>query len=128
MVKLDHLGYAVRDWRASRDWYVANLGFKVEFEAPDGGDDGLGVVALIDDAGLTVFLNQTDAPIQSGQAGYTLQVDDVEALHATLTANGVAFRVPPSKQFWGYGAVLADPDGHLLYLYDEASMAAKGGG
>jgi catechol 2,3-dioxygenase-like lactoylglutathione lyase family enzyme len=126
MVKLDHLGYAVRDWRASRDWYVANLGFKVEFEVPEGGDAGLGCVALQDDAGLTVFLNQTDAPIQSGQAGYTLQVDDVEALHAALAGKGVAFRTAPSKQFWGYGAVLADPDGHLLYLYDEASMAAKG--
>jgi catechol 2,3-dioxygenase-like lactoylglutathione lyase family enzyme len=128
MVKLDHLGFAVSDWRRSRDWYVGNLGFKVEFEVPEGGDDGQGVVALQDDAGLTVFLNQTDAPIQSGQAGYTLQIDDVEAIHARLTAAGVAFRVPPSKQFWGYGAVLADPDGHLLYLYDEASMAAKGGG
>jgi catechol 2,3-dioxygenase-like lactoylglutathione lyase family enzyme len=128
MVKLDHLGFAVSDWRRSRDWYVGNLGFKVEFEVPEGGDNGQGVVALQDDAGLTVFLNQTDAPIQSGQAGYTLQIDDVEAIHARLTAAGIEFRAAPSKQFWGYGAVLADPDGHLLYLYDEASMAAKGGG
>ncbi|HEY1752112.1 MAG TPA: VOC family protein [Caulobacteraceae bacterium] len=128
MVKLDHLGYAVRDWRTSRDWYVDNLGFRVEFEIAEGGASGQGAVALQDDAGLTVFLNQTDGPIQSGQAGCTLQVDDVEALHAALSSRGVAFRTPPSKQYWGYGAVLADPDGHLLYLYDEASMAAKGGG
>ena len=89
-------------------------------------------MALIDDAGLTVFLNQTDAPIQSGQAGYTLQVDDVEALHAAAQSQrqrrGGA-RAPPSKQFWGYGAVLADPDGHLLNpLRRSRGMAAKGGG
>ncbi len=26
MVKLDHLAITVRDYRASRDWYVGNLG------------------------------------------------------------------------------------------------------
>jgi catechol 2,3-dioxygenase-like lactoylglutathione lyase family enzyme len=100
MVKLDHLSLAVSDCGASRDWYVRHLDFSVEFEAPEGGPAGLGVVAL--------------------------QVDNVEALYDRLAAEGVAFLEPPSKLFWGYGAVLADPDGHRLHLYDEASMAAKG--
>jgi catechol 2,3-dioxygenase-like lactoylglutathione lyase family enzyme len=125
-VKIDHLTIAVSDWKASRDWYVKHLGFAVEFEVPDGGHAGLGVAALQDDAGLTLFLEETRAPIQSGQAGYTLQVDDVDELHRCLAAAGVAFVEPPSKLFWGYGAVLADPDGHRLMVYDEASMAAKG--
>lgn len=126
MVKIDHLMIAVRDWKASRDWYVRHLGFGVEFEIPDGGHAGLGVAALQDDAGLTLFLEETRDPIQSGQASYTLQVDDVDALYDRLNAAGLAFIEPPSKLFWGYGAELADPDGHRLGLYDEASMAAKG--
>jgi len=35
MVKLDHLAITVRDYRASRDWYVGNLGLRVEFEVPE---------------------------------------------------------------------------------------------
>ena len=42
MVKLDHLALPVSDWKASRDWYVGNLGFHIEFEAPEGGSNGSG--------------------------------------------------------------------------------------
>jgi catechol 2,3-dioxygenase-like lactoylglutathione lyase family enzyme len=124
MVKLDHLAIPVSDRIKSRDWYVRNFGFKVEFDAPDGGSRGRGVCAIQDDAGLTVFLDQTDEKILSGQANYTLQVDSVDELFDRLSATGVAFISPPAKQFFGYGAVLADPDGHRLQLWDEASMAA----
>ena len=127
MVKLDHLALAVTDWRQSRDWYVGYLDFKVEFEAPQGGAEGLGVAAIQDDAGLTVFLEQFSPPILSGQSSYTIQVDDVDALFDLLSGQGLAFAAPPSKQFWGYGAVLLDPDGHSLHLYDETSMKTKGG-
>ena len=124
MVKLDHLAIPVSDRIKSRDWYVGNFGFKVEFDAPDGGSWGCVVCAIQDDAGLTVFLDQTDEKIQSGQANYALQVDSVDALFERLRALGVAFIAPPAKHFFGYGAVLADPDGHRLQLWDEASMAA----
>ena len=79
-----------------------------------------------DDGGLTVFLDQTHAPIQSGQASYALRVEDVDAAFARLDAAGVRFISGPAKQFWGYGAVLGDPDGHVLHLWDEASMKAQG--
>jgi catechol 2,3-dioxygenase-like lactoylglutathione lyase family enzyme len=126
MVKLDHLSLPVLDWRVSRDWYVGHLGFGVEFEIPDGGANGLGVAAVQDDAGLTVFLDQAEPPIQSGQATYALQVDDVDVLYERLRPAGLRFICAPAKQFWGYGAVLADPDGHLLHLWDETSMNTKG--
>ena len=126
MPKLDHLSLPVRDCGLSRDWYVRNLGFKVEFEVPQGGRIEMGVVALQDDAGLTVFLEQVMGPVHSGQASYTIQVNDVDALYAELVAKGVEFTASPGKQFWGYGAVLSDPDGHLLHLYDTVSMKTKG--
>jgi predicted enzyme related to lactoylglutathione lyase len=124
MVKLDHLSLPVSDWRRSRDFYAAAFGFAVEFELAEGGARGLGVAALQDDAGLTVFVDQTDEPIQSGQATYALQVDDVESVVARLGGSAVVVSAP-GPQFWGYGAVVADPDGHLLNLWDEASMAAN---
>ena len=126
MPKLDHLAIAVSDWTASRDWYVNHLGFTVEFEVARGGAASLGVAALQDETGLTIFLEQRAEPILSGQCSYTIQVEDVDALFEQLSAAGVAFIHPPAKQFWGYGAVLADPDGHRLHLYDAASMAQEG--
>jgi len=62
MVKIDHLTLAVRDSKLPRDWYVNHLGFKVEFEVPQGGKSGYGVAAIHDDAGLTVFLEQFEEP------------------------------------------------------------------
>jgi catechol 2,3-dioxygenase-like lactoylglutathione lyase family enzyme len=36
----------------------------------------------------------------------------------------VEFEIP-DKLFWGYGAELRDPDGYLIYLWDERTMRGK---
>lgn len=121
MMRLDHMSLPVSDWRRSRDWWRDVLGFKVEFEIPDRSS-----VAMVDETDLTVFLENGEV-INNTTLGFTVQVDDVEARHATLAAAGVAFVHPPMKVFWGYGAELRDPDGYRLYLWDETSMREKGG-
>ena len=125
MTRLDHMMLPVRDWRASRDFYVAHLGFTVEFEVPQGGPAGLGVAAMQDDVGLTLFLEQQAGPI-AACGSHTLQVDDVENFHHRLAGAGIVFLSAPAKHFWGYGATLADPDGHIFHVYDERSMHEKG--
>jgi catechol 2,3-dioxygenase-like lactoylglutathione lyase family enzyme len=122
MVRLDHMSLPVSDWRRSRDWWRDVLGFKVEFEIPD-----RSAVAMVDESDLTVFLENGEV-IASPVLGFTVQVADVEARHAELAAAGVAFVHPPMKVFWGYGAVLLDPDGYRIHLWDEVSMREKGGG
>ena len=121
MAKLDHLTLPVKHCSQSRDWYLAHLGLKVEFEVPE-----RSTVALQDDSGFTMFL--VEAPAESFTASCTLtfQVDDVETTHRALTARGVIFDKSPQKLFWGYGAELRDPDGYLIYLWDERSMQARG--
>ena len=126
MVKLDHLRLPVSDVAASRDWYVKHFGFEVEFENP-------AVIALKDDADFIIFLYPPETSPQKGplvgaKCGLVMQVDDVEAKHRELMAQGVRFEKPPGKYYWGYGAELSDPDGYLLYLWDEVSMREKGGG
>jgi catechol 2,3-dioxygenase-like lactoylglutathione lyase family enzyme len=127
MVKLDHVKIAVKDWRISRDWYVGNLGLKVEFEIPNGGAGGRGVAALQDDSGLTLFVEQVSGPLPDCRCVHTFQVDDVESTCRQLSAAGVRFLRTPQKLYWGYGAELADPDGHLISLWDEKSMRERGG-
>jgi catechol 2,3-dioxygenase-like lactoylglutathione lyase family enzyme len=120
-MRLDHIELAVKDWRASRDWWRDHLGFSVEFEIAE-----RGVAAMCDEADLTVFLSQADPVVIPPTFSLSIQVDDVEAMHQALTDLGLAFEHPPRKVFWGYGAELLDPNGYRLRLWDEASMTAKG--
>jgi catechol 2,3-dioxygenase-like lactoylglutathione lyase family enzyme len=122
MIRLNHLALVVSDYGRARDWYTQTLGLKVEFEIAE-----RNTVALQDDSGLTLFLSQPDEGATVATCTLTFEVDDVEALHRTLAARGVEFERAPQKLFWGYGAELRDPDGYLIYLWDEKSMREKGG-
>jgi catechol 2,3-dioxygenase-like lactoylglutathione lyase family enzyme len=122
MLRLDHIGLAVRDWRASRDWWRDRLGFEVEFE-----DEGGAMAAVRDESDLTVFLYQDDPVVIPPRFSVAIQVDDVEAIHRDLSDAGIEFEHPPAKVFWGYGAELLDPNGYRIRLWNPASMQAKGG-
>ena len=125
MMKFDHLNLPVSNLERSRQWYVAALGLKVEFEVPD-----RRTVALQDGEGFAIFLQErADATSNGGVApnGVALwfQVDDVDATFSQWNDCGVAFTHGPQKNFWGYGAELADPDGYLVRLWDARSMRDK---
>jgi catechol 2,3-dioxygenase-like lactoylglutathione lyase family enzyme len=123
MIKLDHLSLPVSDHERSRDWYVQHFGFRVEFEVPE-----RATVALQDDAGFTLFLSRDATGAPHPMCTMTFQVADVDAHHRRLSAAGVPFQMTPQKLFWGYGAELRDPDGYLIYLWDERTMKEKGSG
>ena len=122
MVKFDHMNLPVNDPKASRDWYVNNFGFEVEFEVPE-----RNTIAIKDDADFTIFLYQPQSRLAGTKCSLTLQVEDVEKKYEELRARGIAFENPPGKYFWGYGADLRDPDGYQVLLWDEVSMREKGG-
>ena len=119
MIKFDHLSLPVVDPTRSRDWYVANFGFEVEFEHGD-------TIATHDDAGFTIFLYRTPSSLTGAKVTLTFQVDDVEAKYEALRARGIEFAEAPAMHFWGYGAELDDPDGYRIYVWDEASMREHG--
>jgi catechol 2,3-dioxygenase-like lactoylglutathione lyase family enzyme len=120
MIKFDHMNLPVSDPKASRDWYVANFGFRVEFEVPE-----RKTVALIDDGGFTIFLYPSPGPLSGVRPALTLQVDNVDDKYAWLVERGMAFVVPPQANLWGYGAELDDPDGYRLMLWDQITMSEK---
>jgi catechol 2,3-dioxygenase-like lactoylglutathione lyase family enzyme len=121
MVKFDHMRLPVSNPTVTRDWYVKNFGFEVEFENE-------WVIALKDAADFTIFLYPPRGPLAGAKCCLVLRVDDVEAKYRELVAAGIEFQQPPGKYFWGYGAELYDPDGYLLNLWDEVSMREKGAG
>jgi catechol 2,3-dioxygenase-like lactoylglutathione lyase family enzyme len=120
MMKFDHLSIPVTDVARSREWYVANLGLKVEFEIPERQS-----VALQDSEGFAIFLQQVSSRVDPSGCAMWFQVNDVDATHADWSARGVTFAHGPRKSFWGYGAELVDPDGYLVRLWDERTMREK---
>ena len=122
MIRLDHLAIPVRDHARSREWYTKNFGFKIEFEVPE-----RKTVALQDDGDLTLFLVESPNQQVAPSCTLTFQVDDVESKYRELSESGVKFDKSPQKVYWGYGAELRDPDGYLVYLWDQRSMREKGG-
>ena len=122
MVKFDHMSMPVADPKASRDWYVANFGFQVEFEVPERNQ-----IAIKDDADFTIFLYRPESAIAGVKCSLTLEVKNVDTKYQELRDRGIAFENPPAKQFWGYGAELRDPDGYLVMIWDEVSMREKAG-
>jgi len=122
MIRLNHFTIPVRDYLRSKEWYSSNLGLRVEFEIPE-----RKTVALIDDGGITLFLFENTAGAVNPECTLTFEVDSVDEKYRALIDQGVTFEKSPQKLFWGYGAELRDPDGYLIYLWDEKSMAQKGG-
>lgn len=119
MMKFDHLNLPVSNLERSRDWYISTLGLEVEFEVLE-----RRTVALQDGEGFAIFLQETPGVVPNGTALW-FQVDDVDATFAEWAARGVAFAHGAQKNFWGYGAELADPDGYLVRLWDVRSMREK---
>ena len=116
MVKFDHMAMPVTNIRKSRDWYVSNLGFKVEFERN-------GVCAIQDTAGFTIFLYKSAKKLAGAKCTLTLQVKSVDRKHRELVDAGLKFVNAPKPLPWGYGAELLDPDGYMINLWDKVSMA-----
>ena len=123
LIRLDHLAIAVRDRARSREWYTKNFGLQIEIDIAE-----RRTVGLKDDGDFTLFLAERPAEEVSASCTLAFQVDDVESKYRQLSESGVQFEKAPQKLFWGYGAELRDPDGYLVYLWDERSMREKGGG
>ena len=121
MRALDHLTIFVSNLARSREWYVARFGLRVEFEV-----EQPPAVALIDDGGFTLFLEQRPAGECRPGCVLTFRVEDVDRVTLALKQREVLFENDPRKLFWGYGAELRDPDGYLIRLWDEKSMREKG--
>ncbi len=115
MTKFDHMALPVSNVTKSRDWYVKNLDFKVEFEDS-------GITAIQDSAGFTIFLTKAAKSLAGEKVTLTIQVKSVDRKHKKLANMGVKFVNPPQHLFWGYGAELRDPDGYLINLWDKVSM------
>jgi catechol 2,3-dioxygenase-like lactoylglutathione lyase family enzyme len=117
-MRLNHLTLTVGNLAQSREWYVSNLGLKVEFEVP-----GIKFAALEDDSGFGFLLQEGSI---SGDPAANIkiyfQADDVDEFHHRLKQSGIYFDHPPQENVWGYGPQLKDPNGYVLRVFDNRSV------
>jgi predicted enzyme related to lactoylglutathione lyase len=117
MVLLNHLTIRVSNYVASRDWYVNNFSFHVEFENVAAGFGG-----LEDDGAVELILVQGPMEARERDCSLTFQCDSVHAKYQELTAKGIAFTHEPKFVPWGFGAELSDPDGYRVMIWDKHTM------
>ncbi len=103
----------VEDLAEARRFYAEVLGLPFAWEAA-------GAVGF--DAGAILILEAADEEARREGLvgrflGVSLEVADIAAVHAALSARGVAFLGPPERQGWGGTlAHLRDPSGNVLTL------------
>jgi predicted enzyme related to lactoylglutathione lyase len=118
-LKLNHLQITARDSAKSRDWYVSNFGYRVEFEIAD-----IGFVALEDDWGMALLIAKGKPGKNAGAGVYlNFEVENVDERYEFMKSRGVKFVHPPKQTVWGYGPELRDPDGYVLRLFDSRSVS-----
>ena len=109
----DFISLQVRNFAASRAFYLDLLGFAVDprFDNPD--------FVLLDTNSIPLAL--TEAKVNLDQApqpgwGLTLWIDcdQVNELHAKLEAAGVTIVKPPFDGPFGRAFIFADPDGYRI--------------
>ncbi|MGH7163577.1 MAG: VOC family protein [Planctomycetota bacterium] len=107
---------AVKDMKASIDWYRDRLGFRLLYQAEQMGWCELATPV----ERVNVGLSQVEKPEVKGGATLTFGVKDIEAARKTLEAGKVRFD-GPTQTIPGMVklATFYDPDGNKLMLYQD---------
>ena len=113
---VDQVVLDVGDQDDAKRFWVDTLGFTLAEDTPYGEERWLSV--LSPDGATKLVLSKREpgwvAPhVRDGipHSNVFFYADDIEQTYRELSAKGVEFPEPPSKQFFGWWAMFADPDG-----------------
>ncbi|MEO1935815.1 MAG: VOC family protein [Myxococcales bacterium] len=119
-MEITYVNLFVSDIDRSVEFYEKKLGLSLEFSDSEHGYASLnaGPIRL----GLALP-GPEHVDLLGRHTGIGLAVKDLVAEHKRLVAQGVQFTMEPAKQPWGgFMALVADPDGNVLYLDEVAVM------
>ncbi|AZG14521.1 MULTISPECIES: glyoxalase superfamily protein [Cupriavidus] len=96
----------------AREFYVDFLGFKLDWEHRFG--DNFPLYAQVSRSGLVLHLSEHHGDATPGSAIF-IPIDDVDALHAELTARAYRYAKPGVEDAgWGRQLQVKDPFGNRL--------------
>jgi predicted enzyme related to lactoylglutathione lyase len=113
-MQIAYVNVFVTDLARATEFYRDKLGLALQFSSPEHGyaSFAAGGVRL----GIAV-VGPDQADLAGRHTGVGFEVADLQAEHSRLSALGVHFAMPPTKQPWGkWMALVADPDGNVYYL------------
>lgn len=136
ITKLNHVSIFVLDQDSAFDFYVNKLGFTVNTDAsmgpgkrwltvnpPEQPDIEISLMAI--DEGMMFKKESADAMrdlVKNGTFGFgVFECNDLLATYEELTAKGVEFTKPPTKEFYGYEALFKDDSGNWFSLGQKSS-------
>ena len=123
----------VADVNRAKTFYRDTLGFPLQFEDPDSAYfqlTGTSLLLLSIAGAQDLLSNEAVASPGAPGAGSQLVafVENVDAVHAELSAKGVEFIREPVDREWGMRtAHFKDPDGHIWELSQELARDSAGG-
>ena len=113
----------VTDLPRAKEWYEKNLGMKtIEYRPPEFLEMKLG--------GATFYIETENSKRAEGfrdvkiggVSSAIIATDNIKTLVEKLRASGVKIVTEPVEQFWGgWNAKVADPDGNIFILDEDAS-------
>lgn len=107
----------VRDQDAALVFYTEKLGFQVLTDQPFGGGQRWIELRIPGSDTKVVLFTPPGHEDRIGMfSNVTFMTDDIDRTHEELTARGVVFTAPPTKQPWGHFAKFEDPDGNQFVL------------
>lgn len=118
----------VVDQDAAKAFWTEKVGFECLQDTTVGDERWLEVRPSGGGPVIALVAGGVSAPEDDGTSMPTSNVffecDDILATHAELSAKGVSFSQPPTQQFFGWWAVIEDPDGqrHALRQRDDEPL------
>lgn len=115
-------GFVAANLSATKAFYRRHFGFEAVFDSPfylhlarAGGGEQLGFLSVDAEGGAP--WPEFESASRGEGVWISLDVEDVDAEHARLTGEGIAFLQSPLDQPWGERiCVLRDPNGILIYM------------
>jgi catechol 2,3-dioxygenase-like lactoylglutathione lyase family enzyme len=131
ITKLNHVSIFVLNQDSAYDFYINKLGFTVNTDAEMGpgkrwltvtppAQPELEITLMLIDDGM-MFTTESAAAMRDlvakGTFGFgVFECDDLLATYEELTAKGVEFTKPPTKEFYGFEALFKDDSGNWFSL------------
>ena len=114
---LKFVGIPTRDQDVALAFYTEKLGFKVVTDQPMGPKQRwIELRVGNSDSRVVLFTPDGHEDRIGTQFNGAFACDNVDATYAELSARGVEFTSPPTKQPWGTFAIFKDPDGNQFVM------------
>ena len=114
------VGIYVGDQDRAKEFFTKTLGFELVQDTPmgDGPEAARWIEVAPPDRNVirVLFTPQVDRGRVGTFSNVLFECDDIQATHRQLAGRGVEFTEEPSRQFWGWWAVVKDPDGNSYGL------------